>query len=231
MAIRMMVSKESYEQDPTNVEVVTDYFGHETNRVCHHWDCIHKNQYTKDAPLPDCHERCRTYDPLYMRTTHIGLVLSIGERNGYDDSDFFAVVWNPVEKRPQQIEYASTRGWSYPNGATIDATPEVRAEYEQYQRDLAEAARKRREEREAKLPIRGRIVKVVKGRKVQVGTTGRVVWYGRDKFYRGSNYSDRARAWGLVDELDDVQAGAFRIGIEADGKRVFTNANNVEVIG
>lgn len=54
---------------------------------------------------------------------HHGCVLATYERNGYDDSDFYAVVWTGTYV--QHIEYASTRGWSYCNHADVDATSEV----------------------------------------------------------------------------------------------------------
>ena len=40
-------------------------------------------------------------------------------------SDFYAVVW--TGERLTSVEYATTRGWTYANGATIDATDEVKA--------------------------------------------------------------------------------------------------------
>lgn len=65
--------------------------------------------------------------------THHGLCISEHERNGYDDSDFYMTVWNPEKGEPEHIEFASTRGWSYPcYGSFADATPEVRAEYDTY---------------------------------------------------------------------------------------------------
>ena len=51
---------------------------------------------------------------LFTYETHNGFCLENRERNGYDDSDFYMIVWNPEEKAPESIEYASTRGWSYP---------------------------------------------------------------------------------------------------------------------
>jgi hypothetical protein len=65
--------------------------------------------------------------------THQGLCLADYERNMYDDSDFYMTVWNPVTKRPSDIMFATTRGWSYPcYNSWVDATPEVRAEYQDY---------------------------------------------------------------------------------------------------
>lgn len=64
-----------------------------------------------------------------MCETHQGLVLSLSEANGYDDSDFYAHVWNPQTGKAERILYASTRGWTYDCCAGVDATAEVRAAY------------------------------------------------------------------------------------------------------
>ena len=59
-----------------------------------------------------------------------GLCVMDFERNYYDDSDFFMVVWDPVEKRAFNYMFATTRGWSYPcYGSYADAPPEIVAEY------------------------------------------------------------------------------------------------------
>lgn len=60
-------------------------------------------------------------------TSYEGVVLSLHERNGYDDSDFYAMVWDEETGRVKSVEYATTRGWTYHNGASVDATDEVRA--------------------------------------------------------------------------------------------------------
>ncbi len=61
----------------------------------------------------------------------------------------------------------------------------------------------------AAAPLRGRIVKVVKGRKVAKGTEGEVFWVGEDRFHHG----------------------AQRVGFKTDaGDKHFTAAGNVEVI-
>jgi hypothetical protein len=64
-----------------------------------------------------------------LHITHEGLVLSLGEDNGYNDSDFWAIVWNPQTKSTERVTYASTRGWTYDLSASVDATDEVRAAY------------------------------------------------------------------------------------------------------
>ena len=59
-------------------------------------------------------------DPIYVRKTHAGRVLETYERNGYDDSDFYAVVFDEDNCGFSHVEYATTRGWTYANGATVD---------------------------------------------------------------------------------------------------------------
>ena len=58
------------------------------------------------------------------QSSYVGAVLETYERNGYDDSDFLAVVWDGEQVTTR--EYASTRGWTYHNAASVDATPQVR---------------------------------------------------------------------------------------------------------
>jgi len=68
--------------------------------------------------------------------SHHGLCIKDFERNGYDDSDWFMVVWNPEKGAPETIEFASTRGWSYPcYGSRPDATPETLAAYAAHEAD------------------------------------------------------------------------------------------------
>lgn len=148
--------------------------------------------------------------PLYMKTTHRGLVLNTYERNGYDDSDFYATVWNVEKGKPQDICYASTRGWTYANGAVIDATPEVRALYDAYVEKQNQVYREHKAAIEAATPKKGKVVKVVRGRKVPIGTQGTCIWVGPDKFARVRN--------------------AFRVGIATPTGTVFTAIGNVEVV-
>lgn len=153
MAITRMVSKEEYLADPENIRVVHDYSGHESGLI-HCKDCVHFKARTDGYPsdnflekdkhslTPEClsgWDKCRVREPLYMKTTHIGQVIEIGERNYYDDSDFFARVWDG--ENISEIEYATTRGWTYPNNAWIDATPEVIAEVKTYREKKAQEFR------------------------------------------------------------------------------------------
>lgn len=103
--------------------------------------------------------------------------------------------------------------------ATVDATEEVQALYEAHQamneaKKALERAEARREEalREVRCPSRGKTLKVVRGRKVPVGTVGECTWYGRGKGY-------------------GFREGEMRVGIKmADGRVEYTAARNVEVV-
>jgi hypothetical protein len=148
-----------------------------------------------------------------METTHVGLVLETREWNGLDDSDFYAVCWNPEKGEVERVEYASTRGWTYPNSATVDATPEVRAAADAYYAKLAAARRAAEAERLARTPAKGKTLRVVKGRNVPRGTVGICIWYGEGRKY--GYYG----------------ATPMRVGLkDAAGTVHWTDAGNVEVV-
>lgn len=236
MAIRMMVGRE-HAAEP-NVETVRDYPGHEEGLIRHGTACPHRtttatrgNEEIRLAGLyDDCvreggyDERCSgPFEPLYMRTSHVGLVLETREYNGYDDSDFYAIVWNPETKSTERVDYATTRGWTYPNSASVDATPEVRADYEAMLARKREEARKLAEEREARTPAPGKALRVVRGRKVPIGTTGVCVWYGEGKRF-GFDYAAKYSG-GLVSNRP------MRVGLKTPAGVVhWTDAKNVEVV-
>lgn len=148
-----------------------------------------------------------------------GLVVGYGDTYlGDGDSVWYVRIWNPVTKKEDHIGkgYVNAAPWK-DDAVEYDATPEVKADWEtwkaeqqriidQKQRENDEADRKYRAEQELKTPRRGKVVRVVRGRKIPKGTEGRVFWYGRNNY-----------GWGVGIEL-------------ADGSKVFTNPNNVEVI-
>ena len=87
-----------------------------------------------DATNPN-HEKVDNYpgfiegESLYLETSYHGCVVNVSERNGYDDSDFYCTVWDEPTQSFKTFMYATTRGWTYPNGASIDASPELIAKY------------------------------------------------------------------------------------------------------
>ena len=73
---------------------------------------------------------------------HVGMCLHDREINGYDDSDFIMTIWDPVEKKAFDLNYATTRGWCYPSFASsVDASDEIRAEYIDYKGRMLEERR------------------------------------------------------------------------------------------
>jgi hypothetical protein len=157
---------------------------------------------------------------IWVVTTHVGLVLSMREANGYDDSDFYATFWNDEKGAPESIMYASTRGWTYPNGASVDATDEVKAKYAAYSAKLAAERKAEREAAEAAMPAKGKKAKTVRNVKgkhaIEAGVTGTIFWVGEDRFAK--SYSAFAPK-------------KLRVGFEAaDGRKVFIAGDAVEVI-
>lgn len=59
-----------------------------------------------------------------------GLVVSMYEHNGYDDSDYYAIVYDNGEFK--EIHYASTRYWTYDCNAQIDAPAELIQKYKEH---------------------------------------------------------------------------------------------------
>lgn len=172
--------------------------------------------------------------------THNGLCLSQREMNGRDDSDFYMTVWNTETNAPQEICFASTRGWTYPSmGSYVDATDDIKAAYAAYQQRQRDARAARHAKHEAATPSKGKLVKVIKGRKVPVGTVGRVFWHGAAKefgsFPRGGYKAHRREQTALVRSLlgpdGNGDKEGFRVGLVTDaGEKYFTAATNVDVI-
>ena len=128
-----------------------------------------------------------------------GLVVDMGENNYYDDSDFYAMVYCPQTNTFDKVIYATTRGWSYNNGCTVDADD-----------DLINACRFRIEKTHAinhtkayirkilticSTPTKGATVTVTKGRKSR-GVVGEVFWTG----YSAKGFSKL----GIRDANDEV---------------------------
>jgi hypothetical protein len=81
-----------------------------------------------------------------------GCVLWTGEHNWHDDSDFYAVVWDEEAGQTREIEYASTRGWTYHNYAVVDASDEVQAKATAYLAKIRAENEAFRRAQEAKIP-------------------------------------------------------------------------------
>lgn len=110
------------------------------------------------------------------KVTHVGCVLDEYEHNKYDDSDFYAIVWDEETQSVQQIQYASTSYYSYDHGCVIDATPEVLAKADAWGRARSLKQRLHVHNYKAEKEFaQGRKVRVVKGRKIAKGTEGEII--------------------------------------------------------
>lgn len=166
------------------------------------------------------------------RTTFEGAVLQTFERNGSWDSDFIAIVWDEERQCVREVEYATTRFWTYGNSAVVDATPEVLAKAQAYAHAVnlrmaiaADQAQARRiaEGREVRiLPTatgRDRRSKYAPGGVIPAGSTGYVAAIVVDPF-RTPTY----RYGGTVPH-------AHKVAIQYQGKHlIYLPDDAVEVV-
>lgn len=146
-----------------------------------------------------------------METSYEGCVLWTWEENGYHDSDFYAAVWDEETQNLKRIEYDSTRHGGYGN-AVIDVTDDVLKKlyrsYKTGKRNEWNSAN----EKNAKKVEKEKTVKVIRGRKIPKGTTGKVFWVG-----------DKCNAYsGITESITGM--------IKDDGSKVFIKTEYLEVI-
>jgi hypothetical protein len=157
---------------------------------------------------------------VFLWHTYVGRCIQDREMNGYNDSDWYMTVYEPETDSFNEILFATTRGWTYPAmGSKPDATPEVIAKWESYQRRLAEKSQAIRETIETMTPDVGKTVEVIKGRKVPKGLVGVVFWVGAGtKYTPNYGYSRHQRV-------------ANRLGIkDSQGNTYWTSEDNVQVV-
>jgi hypothetical protein len=136
----------------------------------------------------------------WTRLSHQGLCLKDRERNGYDDSDFFMTVWNPEKQAPEEIMFATTRGWSYPcYGSAVDATPDVKAAYEAWLK-----RRDRQNKAERKWAQRRELMKVARA----IGPADVCTYHDVRRLFKAT---PPGRWEGVVDLLTSKLRSAFRI--------------------
>lgn len=151
-------------------------------------------------------EKFNAYDEEWVQTrSHEGLVVATGEHNFHDDSDFYAVVYVPEKDEFKEVEYATTRFWTYLNGAGVDADQLL---LDRYSAELEYAAWKR----EVATVRIGRRARVVSGK--GKGAEGQVFWLGAQKWGR-TRYSPTQ----------------YRCGIRMlDGSVTWANVRDVAVV-
>lgn len=144
---------------------------------------------TRTNPISD-------YFASYTRTgevTHEGLVLEIYRTTERVMSDVWADfsharIWDPHTRSPSSI-YLSNSEFGGDKEAEVDATPEVVAAWEAWKaeelvkaRRLAHEAACDQAHKRLLVPSIGHNARVVRGRKVPVGTEGVVTWAGPSTF-------------------------------------------------
>lgn len=147
--------------------------------------------------------------------TYVGAVLDVYENNGYHDSDFYAVAWDG--EKVVDVQYATTRGWTYANFADVDATQEVIGAATAWwlaamKRTAAYAIRGN------KTPYIGATATVVQGRKVKPGTSGLVISLSKRPGYGYQPAYEVALL--QVSEKEAVEVRASYLEVTPDPERV-----------
>ena len=152
---------------------------------------------------------------IYVREFAQGATVHMREANGYDDSDFFATYYDAEQDKFIEVMYASTRGWTYPAFAKIDATVEIAAKYD------AHLARQRAERAaylaqiEAQTPRKGKRCRIVakRGKAAKFnGLEGSIFWTQEQRSQYGT--------WHYC----------TRVGVDVNGERVFLNDTGIIIV-
>jgi hypothetical protein len=170
---------------------------------------IPKEKYDESNPLhskdQDFNGHVNHYEQL-----HTGLVVAVREENGYNDSDWYATVYDEEKDTFFEVLVGTTRCY-FLGGHEIDASDEIKQKWN----DLM---KKQAREREAAYYLakrmkvgEGKTVEFVKGRKIPIGTKGVVTWLGIDKY--------------------DPRKEKLRVGVKLEnGDFVYTTETNLKVL-
>jgi hypothetical protein len=132
-------------------------------------------------------EICNSHKPCAnSMETWTGCVIHTGEHNWHDDSDFYAVVWDEEAQQTRHIEYASTRGWTYHNYATVDADPATVAKAEAYLANLRAEHAAEQAVLDAKLPLVGKEVRSLTTRGKNKDVIGIIRRIGNSEYRYGA---------------------------------------------
>lgn len=142
-----------------------------------------------------------------------GCVLAEYENNGYNDSDFYAVVWDYATDSIKTVMYGTTRaGGNW--GCSIDATPEVVALAKQFKKEQVDADTARFNGYQNNIADKGKLATIAgaKGKNSHLNNSqGVIFWVGADSY--APHYAK----------------DALRVGIEVDGQKYFLNGKNIFV--
>jgi len=157
---------------------------------------------------------------------YAGCVLGTGSKGYHDDSDYYAIVWDERAQAVVTAMYATTR-CAADGRAVVDATPEVIAKAQAWLKDWAVKALTEGYRHQATEELynidKGTEIRVFKGRKVPIGTTGRVFWKG--KIHYGTSYAHRSFYGTQTSGGQSVTRVGFN---DAQGNTFWTSIENVE---
>lgn len=119
---------------------------------------------------------------LVMVERYHGKVIREYERNGRNDSDFFAVIWDEEKQKPRRVMYATTRAWSYACICIVDATDEIRAKAEKWYAARKKALDEYNLQLEEFIPRPGKTVRSLTTRGKAKGKSGTIEWIGTSSF-------------------------------------------------
>jgi len=120
--------------------------------------------YSTTPPTPE--------EPLY-----VGAVLDTYEMNGYDDSDWYAIVWDADKKIVTTVRYDTT-AFAAMGRANVDATDDVKREAKAYATKIIFENLKS----DHKVPAPGKRVRSLTKRGKAVGAVGTVLRFENSKF-------------------------------------------------
>ena len=139
------------------------------------------------------------------KVSYEGKVVGKTSHGSHNDDYYYAIVYELDENGTPQFSNVmyDTTAFAVSGGAKVDAPQWVIDYREEQQRKIREAEMLAARKRDIR---RGIEVRVIKGRKVKIGTEARVFWVGQTRFGRS-------------------------VGLEmVSGERVFTAERNVEAI-
>lgn len=171
-----------------------------------------------------------SYPPECFEVSFAGAVLDIYERNGRDDSDFVAIVWDEAAGKVRDVEYGTTRFWTYNNSAGVDATEEVKAKAAAYWLARHRATVEVSLRRKYASPYVGAAVTVIRGRKVPKGSTGTVLNLEEvvDPYKPAPRF--RNGAWSTKDLWALVSGDRRSFKIKAEYLEVIPNPERTEIL-
>lgn len=151
-----------------------------------------------------------------------GCVLALGEMNYYDDSDFYAVIYDKEKNEIRRVMYDTTRFGGGGN-AKVDATEEVikKASKILYEKYLE--AWNSWNISQAKKPRLGNTVIVKAGRKVPINTVGILFYIGQEKKFSPSRWAAVTQSAGIALDNEQDDRGRYK-------NVAWTYLHNLEVI-